>query len=162
MNKTSTAPWKVVHGDFVGRAGEPASPEYQSWQAMRSRCNRVGNVKYKLYGGRGIRVCASWSAFANFLADMGPRPPGTTLDRINSDGNYEPGNCRWATHLEQRRNRRDMKRYEYAGKRLTLHEIAKASGVSYYTIRGRMYAGTPLPEAAAEVSPERSRPRVTR
>jgi hypothetical protein len=74
---------------------------------MIQRCTNPKNIGYKLYGGRGISVCQRWGAFENFLADMGERPPGTTIDRYpNNNGNYEPGNCRWATALQQRHNQR--------------------------------------------------------
>jgi hypothetical protein len=73
---------------------------------MRSRCLNPNYDKYPFYGGRGITICERWNSFENFLADMGERPEGLTLDRRNNDGNYEPSNCRWATALEQRHNRR--------------------------------------------------------
>lgn len=73
---------------------------------MRARCNNPNTNGYANYGGRGISVCPVWQTFANFLADMGVRPDGMTLDRVDSDGDYEPGNCRWATASQQRRNRR--------------------------------------------------------
>lgn len=80
---------------------------YQSWTSMHRRCNDEARPNYKFYGGRGIKVCDRWETFENFLGDMGVRPKGMTLDRYpNKDGDYEPGNCRWATHKEQCANRR--------------------------------------------------------
>jgi len=79
---------------------------YNSWLGMRNRCSNPKNRLYKYYGGRGIVVCERWNSFDNFLADMGVRPDGLTLERINNDGNYEPNNCKWATMAEQNRNRR--------------------------------------------------------
>lgn len=84
------------------------TPTYYSWRAMRARCKYACVRDYRLYGGRGIRVCERWEDFVNFLADMGERPEGATLDRIDGDSNYEPSNCRWATPLEQRHNRRKL------------------------------------------------------
>lgn len=78
---------------------------YNSWFNMRNRCSNPDNPSYPRYGGRGITVCDRWSDFANFYADMGERPEGMTLDRRDNDGNYEPGNCRWATRSEQQRHR---------------------------------------------------------
>lgn len=82
------------------------SPTYNSWRSMRRRCNSPNYRQYNLYGGRGITICPRWDSFENFLADMGERPEGTSLDRIDHDGNYEPSNCRWATPKEQAANRR--------------------------------------------------------
>lgn len=88
-------------------------PAYQSWKAMRSRCGDPNHDSWRYYGGRGIAVCARWGSFGDFLADMGPRPAGTSLDRINVNGGYELSNCRWATAEQQYENRRHGGRTPY-------------------------------------------------
>lgn len=96
--------YRLVHGH--NRAGNVVSRTYRSWNSMIARCTNPKNNRYEYYGARGITVCERWRVFANFLEDMGERPDSKTLDRINLHGNYEPGNCRWATDMEQAANRR--------------------------------------------------------
>jgi len=115
--------------------GASRTPTWHSWIAMRVRCSPRSKMR-AYYFDRGITVCERWKHFSNFRADMGERPPGTTLDRINVNGNYEPWNCRWATPCEQRRNRRDTKLYTYAGKTLCLTDwIREITGDPKFKLR---------------------------
>ena len=103
---------KKVHGNTKHghnpKNGKP-SLTYRSWKSMKTRCLNTNCPDYKDYGGRGIKVTKRWMDFVNFLEDMGTRPEGKTLDRIDNDGDYEPCNCRWATPKEQNQNRRKVK-----------------------------------------------------
>ena len=104
LSKRSSA--QVRHGHTVGRE---YSPTYQSWQSMLARCRYADRDTHCKHVGRGISCHPKWQNFEAFLADMGERPDGTTLDRIDNDGDYTLGNCRWATPMQQARNRRNSK-----------------------------------------------------
>lgn len=101
------------------------SPEYYTWQSMRQRCENPNNCNYSKYGARGIKVCARWAKFENFFEDMGLRPEGLSLDRVDNDGDYSPENCKWSTAEEQVSNRRYNNIIEYEGKKQTLTRWCK-------------------------------------
>ena len=106
---------------------------------MLNRCRNPRVARYPYYGGRGIRVCDRWQSFEAFLADMGERPgPGYQLDRIDNDGHYEPGNCRWVTLRAQRRNRRDVRLLVYNGEARTAAEWDDHLGFPRSTVYQRM------------------------
>jgi len=99
---------RVKHGD---NCDEQRTTEYRTWAGMKQRCLNPSNRKYRYYGGRGISICPRWQSYENFLLDMGRKPSADlTLDRIDNDGNYEPGNCRWATIAQQAQNQRHRRR----------------------------------------------------
>lgn len=98
---------KTKHSHTINKI---MSSEYISWCSMKQRCYNPNRKNYKNYGGRGITICDEWlNSFENFYKDMGKRPEGTTIDRINPNGNYEPSNCRWSTKKEQNMNRRNVR-----------------------------------------------------
>lgn len=103
-NVLGDSTWK--HGAANSRLTGYANRTYGIWQAMRGRCLNPNNPRWASYGGRGIKICDRWNSYENFLADMGEAPANLTLERINVDGNYEPSNCKWATWLEQAKNKR--------------------------------------------------------
>lgn len=125
---------RIRHGH-----SQPPTAIYRAWTAMKTRCNNKAAASWPDYGGRGIKVCERWMhSFENFLADMGEKPRGMTLDRINNDGNYEPGNCRWATASEQVTNRRATHLITYGGETMCLAFWARRFGVYESTLRRRI------------------------
>jgi lambda repressor-like predicted transcriptional regulator len=105
---------------------------------MRSRCYQKSNSRYNTHGARGITVCEAWHSFDGFFADMGPRPDGMSLDRIDNDGNYEPGNCRWTTNKVQANNRRSNRLITYNGQTMTLQQLADSAGMNRRTLAKRL------------------------
>lgn len=114
---------------------------YSIYRDMRTRCENQKYKEFYLYGGRGIKVCERWHSFEKFLEDMGDRPSGKTLDRIDSNGNYEPSNCRWATPIEQGSNKRNNIYLDYDGKRQTVAQWSRELGILDKTIYYRIKRG---------------------
>lgn len=123
---------------------------YESWYQMTQRCTNPRRRGYDRYGGRGIKVCERWKSFENFYADMGGRPPKITLERNDSNKDYGPNNCRWATWKEQGRNRSSNTFIEFRGRVMTLVEAAEIAGVKYQKIFHRMRHGVTAAQALAQ------------
>lgn len=130
---------------------------YKTWLSMRGRCANAAQADYARYGGRGITVCARWDDFEAFRDDVGPRPsPAHSLDRIDNNGNYEPGNVRWATAAEQGRNKRNNVRLSLNGETLLLAEWEARTGISAKILDHRIRRGWSA-ERALTQTPSHSR-----
>ena len=136
--------------------GGKFSPEYHSWVAMRTRCLNPESTHFTYYGGRGIQICEAWAKFENFLADMGERPEGSSLDRIDVDKGYSPENCRWATRIQQGRNTRHTTLIEFEGVKKPISEWAEQYGLVYNTLIARIHR-LKWPIAKALQTPSRPR-----
>lgn len=123
------------------------TPEYKSWTAMKQRCRNPNDGGFPRYGGRGIDYCERWESFENFFADMGPRPEGMTLDRIDNDGPYSPDNCRWATKRTQQANRGCARLITHNGETRTINDWARIKGLLWSTIEQRLAYGWSVAEA---------------
>ena len=156
MATTKSHP-NTKHGHAGTRAGASESPTYTSWRAMVDRCTQPGHTKWAQYGGAGVTVCARWlgdRGFATFLADMGERREGMTLDRIDRTRGYQPGNCRWATTKTQNRNKSNTKlSFETAMRVRALYlmgmgqrRIAKELGCSHFSVCSILYLGEWMPD----------------
>lgn len=119
--------------------------EHASWNNMKARCSKPSNKDWANYGGRGIAVCARWmKSFEAFIADMGPKPtPAHQIERKNVNGDYEPGNCIWATSHQQRRNKRNNLWVELNGQRMIMADAARTLGISGPTLKARIQRGWP-------------------
>lgn len=130
------------------RHGHAKSATYRTWQNMIGRCIYPSSPSYSRYGGRGVTVCDEWRSFDRFLSDMGERPAGTTLDRIDGTKGYAPDNCRWATPIEQRRNMPQNTIIEFQGESMSLADWARRLGIDRHTLRSRVVRkGWPIERA---------------
>lgn len=138
-------------------------PEYNAWRSMKSRCYKKTNSAYHNYGGRGIEVCERWrESFENFISDMGRRPSAFhSIDRINNNGNYEPGNCHWSTGVAQGNNKRNNRRLEVDGRNMTIAEWARERSIPYITLIQRVsrYGWSAQQALGFEPPPSRKIPR---
>jgi hypothetical protein len=138
---------RKTHGATVANGGEKTR-EYRAWRDMKNRCLNPNVKSYQHYGGRGIVICDRWlNSFEAFLEDMGPCPPGLTIDRIENERGYEPGNCRWADRMTQARNRRTVRWITFRGETLCLHEWAERIGINPCGLGERLGKGWGLEEA---------------
>lgn len=152
---------KVIHG-HTSRS-KPWSSEYKAWAAMVRRCTNPRQSNYPYYGGRGITVCPAWlESFKQFFADMGSMPSDGkwSLDRIDPNGNYEPGNCRWASRETQMNNRRDSRLLTHDSKTLGIPQWSRLTGISIGTIVRRLKLGWPHSRVLTE-KPVRGRNQFT-
>lgn len=137
--------------------GLSKSPEYRTWVNMKRRCEYEALPVFSYYGGRGIKVCERWSKFENFLADMGYRPNGMSLDRIDNEGDYSPDNCRWATRKQQSRNTRTVKLIKYLDIERPLGDWAETYGLTVVCLRTRLLRGWDIERALTKKMQDRTR-----
>ena len=135
---------KRTHGH---QNGGKKTPEYTAWDSMIQRCTNPHCKAYARDGGRDIRVCDRWLKFDNFVVDRPKRPKGTSLERIDNEGDYTPSNCKWATKLEQQNNMSTNRILNYQGAARTLAEWARIKQMKYVTLAGRLNAGWPVERA---------------
>lgn len=146
LQKERASQAKFKHGS--AKKGVQRVPEYKAWMGMKQRCSAVNNDDYPRYGGRGIKVCERWlHSYESFIADMGPRPSGCSLDRINNDGDYEPTNCRWATAIQQASNKSSCVFLTARGQTKSLAKWAEDIGIQYHTLKSRILAGWSIDRA---------------
>jgi hypothetical protein len=123
------------------------TPTYKSWMSMKARCRDKNKIHHH---GKGITFCDRWLKFENFLADMGERPEGMTIDRINNQGNYEPSNCKWSSPIEQAQNRSSSVVIHYKGEKIPLKKLAESVGMKWPTLARRLRAGMDVETAVSK------------
>lgn len=140
-----------------GKTRKDVYDAYRSWVGMRNRCSNPKNKLYRQYGGRGIAVSQEWSTFEAFLSDMGPRPQGATLGRIDNDLGYSKGNCRWEDKKEQERNKTTTRWVEFNGEKKALSEWCEIVGLPFHVVHYRLNAGWSVEKALTTPKACRSR-----
>lgn len=145
---------KVKRPDLAKRNKENAThgmsrtKTYTTWRAMKKRCYDTKAQSYSDYGGRGITVCERWlESFINFLEDMGTRPTGTQLDRIENDKGYAKENCKWSTPIQNSNNRRSSRLFDYNGEKKSIAELARIAGITRQGMRYRIESGYSIERA---------------
>lgn len=131
---------RTTHGASRKSARKKDQTLYSTWSGMISRCSNKGDKHFKNYGLRGIEVCERWRDFEKFRDDMGERPEGTSLDRIDNNGHYCPENCRWATHLEQMNNQRKTRFIDVGGVSMSVGEIRRKFNLPHHVVYNRIIA----------------------
>lgn len=147
----------IITAPRMNTNGKPSThPLYRCWASMKNRCyNKKDERNYRWYGGRGIKVCDRWigeNGFWNFVSDMGPKPSSEySLDRIDTEGDYSPENCRWSSPREQARNRRTNVKISYKGKNFSAWEISMVSGQCIDVVRRKIKKGMPIEEVFCDM-----------
>lgn len=144
--------WRVEHSRAKATThGLSKTPAYGCWNGMIQRCLNPNDPDFRYYGGRGIKVCREWRKFEGFLKSMGPRPSSKhTLERMNNNGHYRPGNVRWATRLEQGQNTRKNRMITFEGETLCASEMACRHGLTPQQLAGRFYWGWSVKRALTQ------------
>lgn len=132
------------------RHGRWGTPEYVAWDSMLQRCLNSKSKAFKKYGAAGRTVCLRWWTFEHFFEDLGPRPPGTSLHRIDNTQGYFPGNCKWATKLEQQNALSTNRVLEFQGESKTMAEWSRSTGLKYVTLQRRLLLGWTVERALTE------------
>ncbi|MFN8994014.1 MAG: hypothetical protein ACK5X3_10200 [Pseudomonadota bacterium] len=141
--------WAAAGLRSYSRHGKTETPLYRVWYSMMYRCYCPDAQQFPRYGARGIKVADRWHDFETFVSEIGPRPQGATLERVDNDGPYSPENVRWATRAEQAQNRVTTRRYTHQGKTQSIAAWAREFGVCRQTLRMRLNRGMTLLQAAA-------------
>lgn len=143
---------KEAAANINKKHGKTRTKIYAIWRAMTQRCYDPNSHAYNRYGGRGIKICDKWKSFEGFYEDMGDKPEGLSLERIDNNGNYEPANVVWATHKAQSNNRRSNVVLEFQGRKQTMQQWADESGLKIQTIWARLHRGWTIERAISEAA----------